>query len=394
MTDQDLKNIADETQKSVEVKSETIDKVDEPQKTVVENAAEAKPVEAKPAPKPAPVKKSIVEEAEEKSRISDEEFEKLSLAEQFEARRGNWSVALAPHLRTSRTTQKMMIDVIIALTPQLLFSVYKFGMHAALIIALSVISAVCFEALIQKAFHKKVLVGDLSAVVTGILLAFNLPANVPYWIPIVGSAFAIIIAKEFFGGIGSNFVNPALAGRAALMMSWPAIMTSYIGPDGITGATTLQIMKAGEGTLPLLKDVIIGNISGVLGETASICILIGFIYLVIRKVLDYKITLIYVASTMAVLFALGVRGEFLLYHLFGGGLLLGACFMATDFVTAPTTPIGKIIFALGCGILTALIRIRGGMAEGVSYSILIMNTAVPLIDRLTVPKVFGEVKAK
>lgn len=344
----------------------------------------------------APKETNVVkkEDSNIKAEITDAEFEKMSLAEQFEAKDGSWTVALAPHLRTTRTTRKMMLDVIIALTPQLLFSVYKFGLHAAMIILISVLSAVCFEALIQKAFHKKVLIGDLSAVITGLLLAFNLPANVPYWIPIVGSAFAIIIAKELFGGIGSNFMNPALAGRAALMMSWPAIMTNYIGPDGITGATTLQILKAGEGQLPALKDVIIGNISGVLGETASICILIGFIYLVIRKVLDYKITLIYIATTMLVLFAMGIRGEFLLYHLFGGGLLLGACFMATDFVTAPTTPIGKIIFAAGCGLLTALIRLKGGMAEGVSYSILIMNTAVPLIDRLTVPKVFGEVKTK
>lgn len=371
MTDQEL-------QKELSTEVKTVETID-------------KPVASE---KPAPVRKTLVEEAIERSKLTDEEFEKLSLAEQFEARKGSWSVALAPHLRTSRTTQKMMLDVIIALTPQLIFSVYKFGMHAALIILLSVASAVFFEALTQKAFHKKILIGDLSAVVTGILLAFNLPANVPFWIPIVGSAFAIIIAKEMFGGIGSNFVNPALAGRAALMMSWPSIMTNYVGPDGITGATTLQILKAGEGELPALRDVVVGNISGVLGETASVLLIIGFIYLVIRKVVDYKITLIYIATTMALLFALGVRGQFLLYHLFGGGLILGACFMATDFVTAPTTPLGKVIFALGCGVLTALIRIRGGMAEGVSYSILIMNTAVPLIDRLTIPKVFGEVKTK
>ncbi|MDD7761878.1 MAG: RnfABCDGE type electron transport complex subunit D [Firmicutes bacterium] len=325
---------------------------------------------------------------------SNVDFESLSLEEQFEYRKSSWSVALAPHLRTNNTTQKIMLNVIIALMPQMLFSVYKFGFNAALLIILSVLSAVCSEALIQKVFHKKIMVSDLSAVVTGILLAFNIPANAPFWLPIVGSAFAIIIAKEFFGGIGSNFVNPALAGRAVLMMSWPTIMTNYIGPDGISGATPLQIMKSGEGALPSIKDMLIGNIGGVLGETASILILIGFIYLVIKKIVDWKITFTYVLSAMLMLFVLGVRGEFLLYHLLGGGLLLGACFMATDFVTAPLSSTGRIIFGIGCGILTALIRIKGGMAEGVSYSILIMNSAVPLIDRLTVPKVFGEVKKK
>lgn len=200
------------------------------------------------------------------------------------------------------------------------------------------------------------------------------------------------IVKEFFGGIGQNFVNPALAARATLMISWPTIMTNYVGPDGMTGATPLQIMKGAEGTLPELKAMLIGNIGGVLGETAKVLLLIGFLYLAIKQILDWRITVVYVATTMLMLFVQGVTGMNLLYHLFGGGLILGACFMATDFVTAPISKSGKIIFAVGCGLLTALIRVRGGMAEGVSYSILIMNCFVPLIDRLTRPRIFGEAR--
>ncbi|MDO5716455.1 MAG: RnfABCDGE type electron transport complex subunit D [Tissierellia bacterium] len=316
----------------------------------------------------------------------------MSLEDAFAFRKGKWAVALAPHMRTSKTTQKVMLDVLIALAPALVYAVYIFGLNALLITCLSVVSAVFFEALIQKAFHKKVLIGDLSAVVTGVLLAFNLPSTAPWWLPIVGAAFAVVIAKEFFGGIGSNFVNPALAGRAALMMSWPTIMTNYVGPDSMTGATPLQILKGGEGTLPAIKDMIIGNIGGVIGETSAALLLLGFLYLVIRKIVDARITVTYLASTMILLFAMGVRGDALLYHFFGGGLILGACFMATDYVTAPISVRGKLIFAVGCGVLTALIRLRGGMPEGVSYSILIMNLAVPLIDRLTIPKVFGSVK--
>lgn len=319
-------------------------------------------------------------------------LEEMTVKEAFEARDNTWAVSLAPHLRTKNTTQKVMLSVILALLPQLIYSVYAFGFNAALLIILSVASCVFFEAATQKAFKKPLQIKDLSAVVTGILLAFNIPANSPWWMPIVGGAFAMIIAKEFFGGIGQNFVNPALAGRAALMVSWPSLMTNYCNPDGITGPTPLQIMKGSEGVLPSLKDMLIGNIGGVLGETATILLLIGFIYLAVKKIADWKITVVYILTTMIMLFVQGIRGEALLYHLFGGGLILGACFMATDFATAPISTFGRFIFAVGCGLLTALIRVRGGMAEGVSYSILIMNVFVPLIDRLTRPRVFGEAK--
>lgn len=324
--------------------------------------------------------------------FDDMNLEELEVEEAFKARDNKWAVSLAPHLRTNNTTQKVMLSVIIALAPQLIYSIYAFGFNAAFLIGLSVLSCVFFEAATQKAFKKPILIGDLSAVVTGILLAFNIPATAPWWLPIVGGFFAIVIAKEFFGGIGQNFVNPALAGRAALMISWPTIMTNYSNPDGITGPTPLQIMKGSEDALPSIKDMLIGNIGGVLGETATVLLLIGFLYLAIKKIADWKITVIYILSTMCMLFIQGIRGEFLLYHLLGGGLILGACFMATDFATAPISNLGRAIFAIGCGVLTALIRVRGGMAEGVSYSILIMNTFVPLIDRLTRPRIFGEAK--
>lgn len=324
--------------------------------------------------------------------LNDINLEGMSVEEAFEARGNSWAVSLAPHLRTKNTTQKVMLSVILALLPQLIYSVYAFGFNAALLIILSVASCVFFEAVTQKAFNKPLQIKDLSAVVTGILLAFNIPATSPWWLPIVGGAFAIVIAKEFFGGIGQNFVNPALAGRAALMISWPSIMTNYSNPDGITGPTPLQIMKGSEGVLPNLKDMLFGNIGGVLGETATVLLLIGFLYLAIKKIADWKITVVYILTTMLMLFVQGVRGEALLYHLLGGGLILGACFMATDFATAPISTLGRVIFAVGCGLLTALIRVRGGMAEGVSYSILIMNAFVPLIDRLTRPRIFGEAK--
>lgn len=323
-------------------------------------------------------------------KFKDIDMTNMSVVEAFGQKGNSWAVSLAPHLRTGVTTRKVMLSVILALTPQLIYSVFTFGFNAFLLILLSVCSCVFFEAMTQKAFKKPLQITDLSAVVTGILLAYNLPASAPWWLPIVGGFFAMVIVKEFFGGIGQNFVNPALAARAALMISWPTIMTNYVGPDGMTGATPLQIMKGAEGTLPELKAMLIGNIGGVLGETAKVLLLIGFLYLAIKQILDWKITVVYIATTMIMLFVQGVTGMNLLYHLFGGGLILGACFMATDFVTAPISKSGKIIFAAGCGLLTALIRVRGGMAEGVSYSILIMNCFVPLIDRLTRPRIFGE----
>ena len=268
-------------------------------------------------------------------------------------------------------------------------------MNALMLTVVSVASCVVAEVLMQKLFKKKVTVSDLSAVITGILLAFNLPASAPWWMPVFGGFFAICIVKQIFGGIGSNFMNPALGARAAIMASWPGLITNYITPDGVASATPLQLMKAGTtAELPSLMDMAIGNIGGVIGETCSILLILGGIYLIVKKVIDWKIPCLYILTTAVLLLAFGVDISLLPYHILGGGLILGAFFMATDFVTCPVTPNGRIIFAIGCGLITAIIRIYGGMAEGVSYAIILMNTATPLIESLTTPKVFGEVKSK
>lgn len=301
-------------------------------------------------------------------------------------------VSMAPHVRSNDSTRRIMLDVIIALTPALIGSIYFFGMNAAMLIAVSIISAVLFEAGTQKMFKREVLVGDLSAVVTGILIAFNLPANAPWWIAVFASGFAIIIVKEFFGGIGSNFMNPALAARAALVSSWPQIMSTYTNPAGMVTATPLAIIKSGSTALPSTTRMFIGEIGGSLGETSALLLLIGALYLLVRRVIKWQIPVFYIGTTAIVLVLLGVSPDLLIYHILGGGLILGACFMATDYSSSPLTNKGKIIFAVGAGFLTALIRVKGGMPEGVSYAILIMNVATPVIDKFTKPKVFGEVK--
>lgn len=302
------------------------------------------------------------------------------------------TVSAAPHLRSKRSVKNIMLDVIIALTPAMIGSIYFYGFNAVKLLLVTVISAVVFEIGIQKLLKRDIAVGNLSAVVTGILLAFNLPAEAPWWVAVFGAGFAIIIVKELFGGIGSNFMNPALAARAALVASWPGIMSSYINPDGMSSATPLAILKSGAGSLPSIQRMLIGDIGGSIGETSAILLLIGAAYLIIRNVIDWKIPVVYIATTAIMLVLLGVDAGNLVYHILGGGLILGAFFMATDYASTPVTPMGRIIFAVGCGLLTALIRVKGGMPEGVSYSILIMNVAGPVIEKWTKPRVFGEVR--
>lgn len=312
-------------------------------------------------------------------------------------------VQLAPHIRSNDTVTKIMRDVIIALAPAVVGSVYFFGMQALIIYLISVICCVGSEFLFQKITKKESQIGDLSAVVTGLLLAMNMPAGVPWYVPAIASIFAIVIVKEAFGGIGGNFVNPALAGRAMAMLSWPALMATYTAPamakvaetaDATSAATPLTIIKAGEhlDALPPLKDMFLGNIGGVIGETSALLLLIGACYLLARKVIDWKIPVIYIATTAVFLLVFGVGTELLPYELLGGGLFLGAFFMATDYSSTPQGDKGKIIFAIGCGILTAVIRMKGNMAEGVSYSILLMNVASPLIERFTKTEAYGEAK--
>ncbi len=299
-----------------------------------------------------------------------------------------------PYMKDKVSTSSLMRDVIIALIPAIAGSVYFFGFNALILILVSIASCVGFEFLSQKAFKKSVKISDLSAVVTGILLALNLPANAPFWMPIFGGFFAMFIIKECFGGIGNNFINPALGARAMLMSSWGLQMTSYTWPDATTGATPLAVLKAGTGTLPSIMDMAIGNIGGVLGETSAVLLLIGAIYLVVKKVIDWRIPVVYILVSAIMYVLLGVKFDLLPWHLLGGGLILGAFFMATDYATIPVTVPGRVIFAVGCGLITALIRVKGSMPEGVSYAILIMNVATPLINRFTQPRVFGEVKSK
>lgn len=318
-------------------------------------------------------------------------------------------VTSSPHIRSKESVQRIMLDVVIALIPAVIGSVYFFGINALKLILISVASSVFFEALIQKLFKRPITINDFSAVITGILLAFNLPASAPWWLPIMGTAFAIIVVKQLFGGLGSNFMNPALAGRAMLLTSWPAHMSTFTGtrPDVVATATPLAIMKYGMGEsthavtsasssqgaqLPELWDMFIGNIPGAIGETSALLLLIGAAYLIIRKVIDWKIPVFYIGTTFIMLMLFGVEAEYLPYHLLGGGLILGAFYMATDYASSPVTPLGRIIFAVGAGFLTALIRVKGGYPEGVSYSILLMNVATPLIEKYTKPKVFGGAK--
>lgn len=301
----------------------------------------------------------------------------------------------SPHIRTDENITKVMLDVIIALLPAIIASIYYFGFSSVKLITIAVIAAVATEAAIQKLLNKEVTIKDLSAVVTGILLAFNLPPSAPWWIPMIGSIFAIAVAKQVFGGLGHNFINPALAGRAMLLASWPTRMLGWVNPSGVdavSSATPLQIVKGAEGSLQPLTDVILGRVPGCIGETSAILLIIGGIYLLYRGVISWKIPIFYIGTVAVIAFI--YEGSLLMtgYHVFGGGLILGAIFMATDYASSPVTPKGKIIFAVGAGILTMLIRIFGSTPEGVSYAILLMNVSTPLIEKYTGPKVFGGAK--
>lgn len=314
-------------------------------------------------------------------------------------------VSHSPHISGSDTVSKIMLDVIIALIPALIAGCIIFGMRAFIVTLVCVLSCIAAEYIWAKLLKKNNTTGDFSAVVTGMLLAFNLPASIPLWMAVIGSVFAIIVVKQFFGGIGHNFMNPALAARAFLLASWALAMTTWYepgtllplfgSPDAISTATPL-VQAAGNSDYSYIT-LFLGNHGGCIGETSALAILIGAAYLVIRKVIRLRVPVIYIA-TVAVgtwLFAGsdGIGTGDWLYHILSGGLMLGACFMATDYTTSPTTPKGQIIFALGCGIITVLIRVWGGYPEGVSYSILLMNIVTPLIDKATAPRRYG-VKAK
>ena len=310
-----------------------------------------------------------------------------------------YTLSSSPHIRSVETTGRIMRDVLIALLPATVLGVVYFGWNALWVVLVSTAAAVATEALLQLLMKKKVTILDGSAAVTGLLLALNLPPSVPLYIPVVGSVFAIAIVKQCFGGIGSNFLNPALAARAFLMLSWPTVMTSWTMPaDAVSTATPLAaINEAGAGALSPYLDMFLGNVGGCIGETSALALLIGGLYLVARRVIDPSIPVVYIATVGLFTWVAGPEGLFTgdgLYHMLAGGLMLGAFYMATDYTTSPMTIKGRIIFALGCGVVTSVIRLWGGYPEGVSYSILLMNLFVPLIDRAVKPRMFGSVALK
>lgn len=311
-------------------------------------------------------------------------------------------VTASPHVRSNRTVKKDMLDVIIALIPAGLASVYYFGYRALILILASVLTCVLSEYIFNKITKRNQSIKDLSAVVTGILLAYNVPFTLPVWQMVIGAMFAIIVAKMFFGGIGQNIVNPALAARAFLMASWSETMTSFVPPQRVATLKTVKDVSMVSGATPLsdpasfsTMDLFLGNIPGCLGEVSALAILIGACYLIVRKVIHVRIPLTYILTATVLLGIFGADGfAASLRNILSGGLLLGAFFMATDYTTTPMTIKGQYVFAIGAGILTAIIRVWGGYPEGVSYSILLMNLVVPIIEAHTRPKTFGKVEAK
>ena len=316
------------------------------------------------------------------------------------------NVSSNPHVRDKMTTSRIMQLVALALLPTTLFGIWNFGFRALLVVLVTVASSVFFEWLYDRLMHKKNTINDFSAVVTGLLLALNMPPQIPLWMPVLGSAFAIIVVKQLFGGLGQNFMNPALAARCFLMISFAGKMTDFAVDklsgyhciDTVTGATALAELKNSGFTADSIsvKNLFIGNIHGTIGETSAIAILIGAVILLAFKVIDLKIPLTYIGSfaVFVILYMLGTGKGFdvnyLFSHLFGGGLMLGAWFMATDYVTTPITPKGQLLYGCCLGVVTAIFRLFGGSAEGVSYAIIFCNLLVPIIEKATKPAAFGK----
>lgn len=323
-----------------------------------------------------------------------------------------YQVSVSPHVRDSITTDKIMLYVIIALLPACVFGIVNFGLHALLILTITPAAAVASEYVYEKLMHKPVTVGDNSAVLTGILLAMNMPPGIDWWIPVVGAVFAIVIIKQLYGGLGQNFMNPALGARCFLLIAFSDQMTNYAASSGfihtlwdvpattdaLSGATPLAYLKLGEHFD--LGALFIGNVGGVIGETSAVCLLAGGLFLVFMKIIEIRIPAVYLGSFAALtLMTACVRGYsdpfiFMLEELCAGGIMLGAWFMATDYVTSPVTPKGQYIYALLLGILTWVFRMVGKSAEGVSYAIIFMNCVVPMIDNYTTPLAFGIKKQK
>ena len=319
------------------------------------------------------------------------------------------NVSSSPHVRCSVNTQNLMLDVVIAMLPAAAFGVYNFGFHALLV--LLVTSAVCVasEYVYEKLMHKPITIADGSALVTGMILALNMPPQIPVWVPALGGIFAIIVVKQLYGGLGQNFMNPALAARCFLLISFAGMMNNFsaasLGFDSVSGATPLAAMRAGQSVD--LASMFIGRIPGTIGEVSTIALLIGGIYLLVRKVISrrlpcgltdkyrkvisWRIPVIYIGTVAVFVFIFGgFDVNYVLCQVCGGGLIFGAFFMATDYVTSPITPMGQIVFGVVLGLLTGIFRLWGASPEGVSYAIILSNLFVPMIERVTLPKAFGK----
>lgn len=311
----------------------------------------------------------------------------------------NLLVSSSPHLRSSDSTQRIMMDVCIALLPASLAGVYFFGIRSLFVILVTVLTCVASEHLARKAMNRQSTISDFSAVVTGLLLALNLPPTIPYWIAIVGGVVAIVIVKQMFGGLGQNFMNPALAARVILMISWTGPMTAWLipGVDSVSSATPLYALKKGGEVLPTYMELFIGRVGGSIGETSVLALLLGAAYLLYRRVISLEIPVTFIGTVALFTWVFGgssfFTGDFV-YNILAGGLMLGAFYMATDYSSSPITIKGRVIMGIGCGLLTSIIRLYTNYPEGVSFAIILMNIVVPLIDRYTIPTSFGGEKVR
>ncbi len=302
-------------------------------------------------------------------------------------------VSSSPHVRCKDTTQNLMLDVVIAMLPAAAFGVYRFGVYALVVILATVAACVASEDIWPKLMHKPITVGDCSAVVTGMILALNMPPEIPVWIPMLGGVFAIIVVKQLYGGLGQNFMNPALAARCFLLISFAGLMNDFssasIGFDSLTGATPLASMRAGTGAD--LSALFLGLIPGTIGEVSTLALLIGGVYMMAKKVISPKIPLVYIGTFAVFVFLFGGFDiSYTLNQVCAGGLVFGAFFMATDYVTSPITPNGQVVYGVILGLITGVFRLWGASPEGVSYAIILSNLFVPMIERFTLPKAFGK----
>lgn len=298
-------------------------------------------------------------------------------------------ISTAPHVRSSQNTRSLMGDVLIALLPTTIAGIYYFGLNAALVCIIATASAILFEYLWQRLTHKTVRIDDLSAAVTGLLIGLNLPPTAPWWLPIIGSGFAIILVKQLFGGIGDNFVNPALAARGIMLASWPVRMTAFVLPTYLSGADAVSSSTVLGGYEASYMDMFLGNIPGCIGEVCKAAILLGFIYMLVRKVITWRIPVTF----LAVVFVFtAILGGDPVQAILCGGVMLGAVFMATDYTTSPMSAKGQLIYAAGCGIIVVIIRNFCNYPEGVTYAILVMNIVTPLLDKYVKPRLYGRLK--